>query len=106
MVGVLPASTAMTESLQHFGYAEAEVQAGHAFLPRGLRLRGHEFHHSQWQGRGPLRGTWDLKQHGRPPRREGWRLAAGVASYFHSYYPAQPSAARAFARLCAAFPGI
>jgi cobyrinic acid a,c-diamide synthase len=100
LVGALEASTQMTARLQHFGYTQAKVGAGHAFLPKGLRLRGHEFHHSQWQALGTPRSSWTLSQTGRPKRPEGWRLPGGVASYFHAYLPAAPKAAQAFAAAC------
>ena len=106
LVGALPATTRMTERLQHFGYTSAHVGKGHPFLKRGQLLKGHEFHHSQWEPQGPLKSTWDLAQSGRASRPEGWRLPQGIATYFHSYYPAAPEAARSFAALCAAHPGI
>jgi len=90
MVGALRASTAMTPRLQHFGYTTAQVGDGHAFLPLGLALRGHEFHHSQWRALAPQKSTWALQQSGRPSRPEGWRLPSGLATYFHSYLPAAP----------------
>jgi cobyrinic acid a,c-diamide synthase len=98
MVGALTASTQMTSRLQHFGYTEAKAGKGHAFLPAGLRLKGHEFHHSVLTGN-PV-SAWQLLQSGRDTRAEGWRLPQGVASYFHAYLPAAPGAARAFAKAC------
>ena len=106
MVGALPAKTRMTARLQHFGYTAAKTAPGHAFLPAGLVLRGHEFHHSQWEPLGALRSTWALQQRGRPSRPEGWRLPQGVATYFHSYYLAAPQVARRFAALCQGHKGI
>lgn len=106
MVGALPATTRMTSRLQHFGYTTAVVGKGHAFLPAGTELRGHEFHHSQWEAQGALKSTWTLQQTGREARAEGWRLPNGLATYFHAYYPAAPEAAEHFAAACAAHAGI
>jgi cobyrinic acid a,c-diamide synthase len=106
LVGALKASTSMTPRLQHFGYTQAKVGAGHAFFPRDLVLRGHEFHHSQWQARGAVTSTWTLEQSGRASRPEGWRLPQGLATYFHSYLPASPLAARRFADVCRNHQGI
>ena len=106
LVGALDASTCMTTRLQHFGYTTAKVDRGHAFLPQGMILRGHEFHHSQWQPSGESSSTWTLQQSGRASRPEGWRLPNGVATYFHSYFSASPKAARHFAKACLAHKGI
>jgi cobyrinic acid a,c-diamide synthase len=100
MVGALPAQLRMTARLQHFGYTELEAKAGHAFLPRGLRLKGHEFHHSVLQAQAPLAAVGRLAQSGRPSRDEAWALPGGMATYFHAYLPSAPLAAEAFAAHC------
>ena len=44
MAGVLPEKCFDTGKLVRFGYIELEETAGH-FLPRGSRIRAHEFHY-------------------------------------------------------------
>jgi cobyrinic acid a,c-diamide synthase len=103
MVGALALDSAMTPQLQRFGYAQARGRRDGAWLGKGQRLKGHEFHHSVAQPLGPLAPGWDLLQSGRPDRPEGWRLPGGIATYFHAYLPSNPGAARAFARACHAW---
>jgi cobyrinic acid a,c-diamide synthase len=103
MVGCLPADVRMTKALQHFGYTELRAGAGHAFLPAGLSLRGHEFHHSVLEPAARLRSGGLLQQTARPDRAELWRLPGGMATYFHAYLPSQPRAAGAFADRCRAW---
>jgi cobyrinic acid a,c-diamide synthase len=100
MVGALAARTRMSPKLQQFGYTQARLGAQ---APWGLKsglVRGHEFHHSCLEAAGPLKAAWQLEQHGRPARREGWRLKNGLATYFHAYLPAQPRLGRAFVEAC------
>jgi cobyrinic acid a,c-diamide synthase len=47
MVGALPVTIEQTSRPQGHGYVEARVDANNPFLPRGLALRGHEFHYSR-----------------------------------------------------------
>jgi len=109
MVGALDAVVRMTRRLQHFGYAEAFGSGGAAWpawggdaAGRGLRLKGHEFHHSGVEAGRNLATRWTLLQGGKPPRSEGYALKGGVATYFHAYLPSSPGAARSFAAACRA----
>jgi cobyrinic acid a,c-diamide synthase len=100
MVGALAARTHMTKQLQQFGYTEARWGAR---APWGLGpgvVKGHEFHHSRLESAGALRPVLSLAQHGRPQRREGWRLKNGLATYFHAYGPSQPRLFKAFVDAC------
>jgi cobyrinic acid a,c-diamide synthase len=47
MVGALPVTIEQTSRPQGHGYVEARVDADNPFLPKGLGLRGHEFHYSR-----------------------------------------------------------
>lgn len=46
MVGFLKGSSEMTGKLNNFGYAEVNVAEENSILPKGLRIRCHEFHKS------------------------------------------------------------
>jgi cobyrinic acid a,c-diamide synthase len=47
MAGVLPAEASMERRMRALGYAEGRVTDRGGLLPRGLIMRGHEFHYSQ-----------------------------------------------------------
>jgi cobyrinic acid a,c-diamide synthase len=47
MVGVIPAEAEISQRPQGHGYVVAEVTGENPFLPVGLTIRGHEFHHSK-----------------------------------------------------------
>jgi cobyrinic acid a,c-diamide synthase len=47
MVGVIPAEVEISQRPQGHGYVVAEVTGENPFLPIGLTIRGHEFHHSK-----------------------------------------------------------
>ncbi|MCD8039758.1 MAG: cobyrinate a,c-diamide synthase [Lachnospiraceae bacterium] len=44
MAGVLDASCAFTQRLQHFGYVELEALKDNLLCKKGMRIRAHEFH--------------------------------------------------------------
>lgn len=46
MVGLIPARCAMQDKLQRVGYVEATALQDNVLMPKGERLRGHEFHFS------------------------------------------------------------
>lgn len=46
MVGIYDIDTAMTDSLNHFGYIYADVIEDNVLFEKGVRIRGHEFHKS------------------------------------------------------------
>jgi len=47
MAGVLPAEASMERRMRALGYCEGRVTDRGRILPRGLIMRGHEFHYSQ-----------------------------------------------------------
>ncbi len=104
LVGAVPARVVMGPRLVNFGYAEAEAGPGNPLAGPGERLRGHEFHHSALEWRGdPLPSSWTLSQEGRPPRREGWLLPNGLATYLHLNLASRPEAAFRFVDRCRAW---
>lgn len=50
MVGAIPAEVEMYQRPQGHGYVELETTDVNPLFPAGLRLRGHEFHHSRLVG--------------------------------------------------------
>jgi cobyrinic acid a,c-diamide synthase len=47
MVGALPFEVEMTPRPQGHGYVLGRVSTGNPFIPEGVQVRGHEFHHSR-----------------------------------------------------------
>ncbi|NDJ33913.1 MAG: cobyrinate a,c-diamide synthase, partial [Chloroflexi bacterium] len=93
MVGVLPGRAVMTGSLT-IGYRRAVPAAGSWLLAPGEEVRGHEFHHSRWEGRPPeLPAAYHLLT------PEGDRIPAGavigsvIASYVHLHFWSLPTIA-------------
>ncbi len=94
MVGVLNGETHMTTGLRHFGYTE---------VTRGKdqpRLRGHEFHHSEFIPAASLATRWTLRQSGKAARREGYVVHGGLATYLHAHWGACPQDACDFVTQC------
>ena len=88
--GLLPGRIEMTGRLQNFGYKEARAARDTVVVRRGRRLRGHEFHHSQWiHPRVPA--AWQLA---RGP--EGFARKNIHASYLHLHFGGAPECAMRF----------
>lgn len=49
MVGIFDGLSIMTKKLKRFGYCQAEMQLDSLFGPKGTLVRGHEFHHSEFE---------------------------------------------------------
>ncbi len=98
MVGLLPGHSAMAERLT-LGYREAEAWADSWLWRRGERVRGHEFHHSCWEGRPSFLPPAYRLLPTRPtssPRLEGACLGSLWASYVHLHFWARPELAERF----------
>ena len=88
MAGVLPEKCFDTGSLVRFGYIELEENSEY-FLPRGSRIRAHEFHYYDSDNNGescvavkPVSGTsWTCIHE---DDRNWW-------GYPHLYYPSNPA---------------
>jgi cobyrinic acid a,c-diamide synthase len=91
MVGALPASTVMTESLQALGYVEGEVVRSNPVVALGREIRGHEFHYSRLDCHGDARFAYRLKR-GRGIR-DGWdglMEHSTLGSYLHTHFYTYP----------------
>src|SRR5512143_751373 len=84
MVGALPITVEHTPRPQGHGYASATVDRENPFFPVGVRLLGHEFHHSRIVG--PTGGETVLaveRGTGLGRGREGLATGNAVATYMH-----------------------
>jgi cobyrinic acid a,c-diamide synthase len=104
MVGLLDATAVMHDRPRALGYVEVETTAPTLLGPAGARFRGHEFRYSELEPgeRAPelvyaLRG-----RPGSPPRREGYRAGAALASYVHGHWGRTPEVPAALVAACVA----
>ncbi len=93
MCEVLDAGATMTDRLT-LGYREATVASPHAAWPRGLAVRGHEFHYSRVEPAAAPTPAWTMRVRG-VERPEGFVAGAVHASYLHTHWAATPQVASA-----------
>ena len=100
MVGVIPAEVDICQRPQGHGYVVAEVTKENPFLPVGLTLRGHEFHHSKLSGSNGLDLAYRLER-GRGIDGEGDAIVYKnvFAAYTHLHALGTPQWAEAFVSL-------
>jgi len=104
MAGVLPLNLTVEQRPQGHGYMEVETDGDSPFLPRGIRLRGHEFHYSGVPGKTGLSTVYKvLRGTGLGGGRDGLSQGNTVASYLHlhalgvpQWAPGMVAAARRF----------
>lgn len=89
MIGRIPGRIAMTDRLQHFGYAVATALTDTPLLPAGETVRGHEFHYSTWDG--PANAY--RVRHGSRERVEGYTDGRVLATYVHVHFASRPDLA-------------
>ena len=83
---------------QLLGYAEAEFTRDCLWGCAGGRLRGHEFHYSEWTGI-PSNCESAYALHYRRadrPVAEGFQCGSVLASYAHLHFASQPKAVAHF----------
>lgn len=103
MAGVLPGEAVMGETLR-IGYRQARASADGWLLRRGEEVRGHEFHHSRWQGRPDgLPSALEWEEDG-AVHRDGAAVGSLWASYVHLHFLAHPVLAKRFVRACTRSP--
>lgn len=100
MVGVIPCEAEMCQQPQGHGYVEVEVVAENPLFPIGLKLRGHEFHHSKLSRLDGLKFAYKMLR----GRGAGKQLDAIVynnvlAAYTHLHALSVPQWAEAFVSL-------
>jgi cobyrinic acid a,c-diamide synthase len=99
MVGVYPTVARMLPRLAALGYVEVAIEQANDFLPSG-RVRGHEFHYSELEGREFFGGTITpvyqvRKRHDDEARLEGYKYRRCLASYLHLHFGSSPEFAAA-----------
>jgi cobyrinic acid a,c-diamide synthase len=96
MAGVFPAWARMQPRLAALGYVEVEAGEAAAWLPAGVRARGHEFRYSTVDPMPPrIDRVYRIDSRGAAPC-EGYRAGAAIASYVHLHFRSCPSLAAAF----------
>jgi len=100
MVGVIPSDVELCPQNQGHGYIVAEVAMENPWLPVGLNIRGHQFHHSRLTDPEKLDFAYRMKR-----RREQDSGVDGIlyknafASYTHIHALGVPQWAQAFTKL-------
>jgi cobyrinic acid a,c-diamide synthase len=94
MVGLFPAEAVMSRATMNLGYRELQLSADCVLGTAGTRLRGHEFHYSTLEPRGPLRYAAVLRDaQGQDKGRDGLIFRNTLASYTHLHFANEPAAA-------------
>lgn len=100
MVGIIPAKVEICERPQGHGYVVAEVVRENPFLPVGLTVRGHEFHHSSISSLDSLQFAYRMKRgHGIDGKWDGIVYKNLFAAYTHIHALSTPQWAEAFVSL-------
>lgn len=104
MLGLLPATTRMSKSLQSLGYREATLLDDSLWGGCGERLRGHEFHYSELVAAPRWQSAYQLSAGLiKGESQEGFQKGNILASYLHLHFASQPAAVQHFVdrlRLC------
>ena len=87
MCGVLPVTARMTGRLT-LGYRDAVAAGDSVLAPRGLAVRGHEFHRTATTPRASTPSAWQVDGRG-----EGFVRSGAHASYLHLHWAGQPGLA-------------
>lgn len=103
MVGLLPGTCCLTDRLQNFGYKEVVSVRESLLGPAALRIRGHEFHYSRWEGRPVERSLYRARSSHGDEQDEGYSEGPLTASYIHLHFDACPQVARSFVDQAVAF---
>ncbi len=103
MVGTIPGKCFYTDRLVRFGYIEIQEEGGF-FLPKGKRIKGHEFHYFDSTDNG--NGAMAVK----PVTGRSYPCIIAGENYWmgfpHLYYPSNPEFARAFVEKMARYKSM
>ena len=100
MVGAIPAVSAMSDRRLTLGYREVESQSDSPLMPRGHRVRAHEFHWSTLEEPPiPERSVYRVVDQDNRP--DGFQVGSVWASYVHIHLGSDASMARRFVETCA-----
>lgn len=105
MVGALPIEVELLDRPQGHGYVLAETSGEGAYFPRGIHLRGHEFHHSRLKVTPPEKETSYRILHGSGlgEGRDGIIYRNTLASYTHLHVQGAPGWAEQMVELARAY---
>lgn len=91
MVGLFPAETVMRKAGMTLGYRTVDVTHSCLLGPVGTSLRGHEFHYSLLEPKGPLRYACTLSDaEGRVVGQDGLMAGNTLALYSHLHFASRP----------------
>lgn len=92
MVGILEGYSQMTQGLKRFGYCQGEGKANTLLGQKGIILKGHEFHHSDFFTQLPSKFTMQKVQSGKVIRQweGGYQLKNTLATYLHIHFYQNP----------------
>lgn len=93
MVGILAGQSVMSKGLKRFGYCEAKALTNTLLAAEGEILRGHEFHHSEFETSLPC--AFDLYK-SRDSKliktwQGGYQVGNTLASYLHVHFYQNPN---------------
>ena len=95
MVGLFPAQAVMSRTTMNLGYRELHISEDCMLGAAGARIRGHEFHYSTLEPRGPLHYAGmltDARGNDKGPDVLVFRNT--LASYTHLHFGNEPSLAK------------
>lgn len=98
MCGAISGEAVETGHLVRFGYFEATTNRDGLFGPKGMKLRGHEFHY--WDSSELGDGLHLRKPESAKEWNEGIYTDTMAAGFPHFYYPGCVSAIRSFLKKC------
>ena len=100
MVGVIPSEVEICPQSQGHGYVVAEVTRENPWLPLGLTVRGHQFHHSHLSNPDALEFAYHMKRRREhDPEVDGIVYKNLFAAYTHLHAFSVPQWAEAFVSL-------
>jgi cobyrinic acid a,c-diamide synthase len=102
MVGIIPAEVRISEKPEGHGYVVGEVIGKNPIFPIGLKVRGHEFHHSKISIKKGVKFAYQIRRgHGIDGQRDGVLYKKVFAAYTHLHALGVPLWAEAFVSLTA-----
>jgi cobyrinic acid a,c-diamide synthase len=103
MCGCFPYRTRMHLRLRRLGYRQVRLTGDTLLGPAGAVLRGHEFHYSDMDDGGALKGQTVYALSGRNgeiQQSEGHMVHNTLGSYVHLHWGSRPESAEAFVAAC------
>ena len=95
MVGLFAADAVMSRATMDLGYRELRFSEDCVLGPAGTRIRGHEFHYSRLEPRGPLHYAGVLADaQGNDKGPDGLVFRNTLASYTHLHFANEPAIAK------------